>query len=259
MSPTITSQSNPLVKEIVRLRKQGRDSGEPIIIEGEKEIALAVTGGFKILKTVYCRDYFKADPGKLPGELVEVDKKVFEKIAYREHPDGVLALAEAKESRLADLQLSSNPLIIILEAVEKPGNLGAVLRTADAAGADAVIVCDPKTDIYNSNVIRASLGAVFTVQTAAATSSEVIAWLKTNKIRSFAAVVGAKTSLYDADLRGPAAIVIGAEHEGLSRTWQEAADEPVSIPMAGQVDSLNASVSAAVMVYEAVRQRIEPY
>jgi len=208
---------------------------------------------------ISCPEYLMGGIDKLKGEQIEVSRAVFDKIAYREHPDGVLALAEAKTTTLDGLKLKENPLLMILEAVEKPGNLGAILRTADAAGIDAVIVCDPKTDIYNPNVIRASLGAVFTVPAAVTGTAAVIGWLKEKGIRSYAAVVGAKAGLWQADLKGPAALVIGAEHEGLTVAWQAAADEKLMIPMSGKIDSLNASVSAAIMAYEALRQRRAEY
>ena len=255
----ITSTQNPKIKQVLKLRKAGerRQTGF-ILIEGYHEIQMAALGGIAMESLYYCPAFAsdKLSPDTIPcRETILVSDKAFAKIAYREHPDGFLAIARPIALDLAKLCLSKNPLLIILEQVEKPGNLGAILRTADAAGIDAVIVCDSQTDIYNPNVIRASLGAVFTVPLAAAAASEVLPWLKRQKINIYAAVPKAGTTYTKSDFTVPSAIVIGAEHAGLSDFWRKKADERILIPMKGRIDSLNASVSAAIILFEALRQR----
>ena len=188
-------------------------------------------------------------------KIFEVIKEIYSKIAYRESTEGIIAEFKIKDLSLQELKLSSSPLIVVLESVEKPGNLGAVLRSADAAGADAVIVCDPLTDLYNPNLIRASLGARFSVQCSACTSSEAISWLKAKGIRILTAQLQDSSLYYDTDMKTGTAIVIGAESSGLSDSWRKSADAHIKIPMSGTVDSLNASVSAAILLFEAVRQR----
>jgi TrmH family RNA methyltransferase len=187
--------------------------------------------------------------------IVEIPPELYKKAAYREGTEGIIAEVEVKELRLDDLALPENPLIVVLEAVEKPGNLGAILRSADAAGADAVIVCDPLTDLYNPNLIRASIGAIFTVPTVAASSEEVIPWLKAKGIQILTAQLQDSSLYYDTDMSRGTAIVMGTESTGLSGKWREAADAHIRIPMLGRLDSLNVSVSAAILLFEAVRQR----
>ncbi|MBR1406834.1 MAG: RNA methyltransferase [Bacteroidales bacterium] len=195
----------------------------------------------------------ETDPAKV--SVIEVSRAVYEKIAYREGTEGIVAEVYAKERRLDGLRLSGRPLVVVLEAVEKPGNLGAVLRSADAAGADAVIVCDPATDLYNPNLIRASIGSVFTRQIAVCTSEEAIGWLKAHGIRIYTAQLQDSEWYYDTDMTGGTAIVMGTESTGLTDVWRQAADAHIRIPMLGQLDSLNVSVSAAILLFEAVRQR----
>ena len=185
----------------------------------------------------------------------ELSKELYAKVAYREGTEGVMAIVRSRELRLDDLQLGPKPLVMVLEGVEKPGNLGAVLRSADAAGADAVIVCDPLTDLWNPNLIRASIGAVFTVPTVCCSSADAIAWLKARGIHILTAQLQDSSAYYDCDMTGPTAIVMGTEATGLTESWRQAADAHVLIPMLGRLDSLNVSVSAAILLYEAVRQR----
>lgn len=192
----------------------------------------------------------------LPARIVHVSKEVYAKVAYREGTEGVIAEVRWKERVLADLLPQGHaPLIMVLESVEKPGNLGAVLRSADAAGADGVILCNPLTDLYNPNLIRASIGAVFTVPVVACTSDEAIAWLKENNIRILTAQLQDSAPYYDVDMTGGTALVMGTEATGLTDAWRQAADAHILIPMLGRLDSLNVSVSAAILLYEAVRQR----
>ena len=192
----------------------------------------------------------------LPARIVHVSKEVYAKVAYREGTEGVIAEVRWKERVLADLLPKEHaPLIMVLESVEKPGNLGAVLRSADAAGADGVILCNPLTDLYNPNLIRASIGAVFTVPVVACTSDEAIAWLKENNIRILTAQLQDSAPYYDVDMTCGTALVMGTEATGLTDAWRQAADAHILIPMLGRLDSLNVSVSAAILLYEAVRQR----
>ncbi len=190
-----------------------------------------------------------------PPRIIEVTPELYGKIAYRGGTEGIVAEVRARNLMLEDLQLGPDPLIVVLESVEKPGNLGAVLRSADAAGADAVIVCDPLTDLFNPNLIRSSLGGIFTVPCVAVDSPSAIAWLKGHGIRILTAQLQDSVWYYDSDMKRGTAIVIGTESTGLTDIWREAADEHIRIPMLGRLDSLNASVSAAILLFEAVRQR----
>lgn len=192
---------------------------------------------------------------KQARQIVNVPAELYNKIAYRGGTEGIIAEVKGRNLTLDSLDLPENPLIVILESVEKPGNLGAVLRSADAAGADAVLICDPLTDLYNPNLIRASIGAVFTVPTVCCSSEEAIDWLKANKIKLYTAQLQDSSWYYDTDMKGATAIAIGTEATGLTDIWREAADAHIKIPMLGELDSLNASVSAAILLFEAVRQR----
>ena len=187
--------------------------------------------------------------------LIEIPETLYRKVAYRDSTEGIIAEVECRERRLEDLTLRENPLVVVLESVEKPGNLGAVLRSADAARADAVIVCDPLTDLYNPNLIRASLGGVFTVPTVCASSAETIAWLRARGIRILTAQLQDSSWYYDTDMTVGTALIMGTESTGLTDIWREAADAHIKIPMLGRLDSLNVSVSAAILLFEAVRQR----
>ncbi len=229
------------------------------IIEGKREIGLAVEAGYKIGNIFFCDEIIGLEdiPEKLREDklIVPVSKEVYDKIAVRESSQGVIAVAEQKTHRLAQVKLSKNPLVLVLEAVEKPGNLGAIMRTADAAAVDAVIICDPQTDFYNPNVIRSSVGCVFTNQLAAATSQETIDWLKKNQLNLFCTSLQASKPYDQIDFRQPCAIVMGTEATGLSETWTKNSDANIIIPMQGKIDSMNVSNAAAVVVFEAIRQR----
>ena len=253
----IESTQNETIKNIVKLRDSGRErkAQELFVIEGHREIVLAQKGGTEINNLFYCPEYIKKELALAEEKIIEVSKKVFDKISYRENPDGFLAVAKIKEVKLKNIKLSDNPLLIILEAVEKPGNLGAILRTADAAGADAVIINDPKTDIYNPNVIRASQGTVFTMPAVLNSIEETIKFCKTNNLKIFAATPEAKKEYAEVDYNAGCAIVMGAEDKGLSQAWLKAVDEKIKIKMRGKIDSLNVSVSTAIILFEALRQR----
>ncbi|MFM8743523.1 MAG: TrmH family RNA methyltransferase [Cytophagales bacterium] len=256
----ITSTQNPKVKSLMQLEKpRERKRQQLFLIEGAREIRLAAGAGYKIGNIFYCEEILaKAKLGiDLTYEklVVSVSREVFEKIAVREGSGGIVAVAEMKPHGLEQIQLSKNPLLLILEAVEKPGNLGAILRTADAAGVDAVIICDPQTDFYNPNVIRSSVGCVFTKQIAAANSEETIAWLKKNKINIFCTYLSASTVYHEVNFKIPSAIVMGTEATGLSDVWVRNATTNIIIPMHGKIDSMNVSNAAAIVVFEAIRQR----
>lgn len=258
----ITSLQNAAIKNIVKLSKsKERKEQQLFVIEGARELSLALQSNYIIDSVYVCREMFEKT--KYPDVLNSIDEKnvfdisvqVFEKIAYRENSDGIVVLAKPKSHTLDNLKLSENPFVIILESVEKPGNLGAILRTADAAAVDAVIVCDPQTDLYNPNVVRSSVGGIFTVQTAVCTSEEAVAWLKRNKIVSYAAELQAAEFYQNIDFKQPSAIVMGTEADGLTDFWLNNATKRIKISMRGKIDSLNVSVSTAVLTFEAMRQR----
>lgn len=258
----ITSLQNPRVKQIVQLSKarERREQGL-VVVEGAREIGLALEAGYEPEIVYVCQEiYAKSEYPELlsrivPSRILAFSQAVFEKVAYREGSDGLIALIKPKEHRLDQLLLNDNPFIIVLESVEKPGNLGAVLRTADAAKVDAVVICDPLTDLYNPNAIRSSVGCLFTVPVAVCSSKECLDWMKANKIQSFAAELQASEWYHECDFKGPSAILMGAEADGLTDFWLENADKRIKIPMRGVIDSLNVSVSTAVLTYEAMRQR----
>ena len=194
-------------------------------------------------------------PSAADAQIIEIPEALYRKVAYRESTEGIIAEVEFKALGLQDLDLPENPLIMVLESVEKPGNLGAVLRSADAAGADAVLICDPLTDLYNPNLIRASIGSVFTVPTVACSSEDAIAFLQARGIQILTAQLQDSSLYYDVDMRRGTALVMGTESTGLTDVWRRAASAHIRIPMLGRLDSLNVSVSAAILLFEAVRQR----
>jgi RNA methyltransferase, TrmH family len=260
MSLRITSSQNPRIKSLLALEKpRERKKQQVFIIEGLKEIRFAADEGYRIHIVYYCDEMISADTIQdiLTDEIqaIPVSKDVFDRIAIRENSGGVLAVAGMKNHNLDNLTLGNNPLVLVLEAVEKPGNLGAILRTADAAGLDAVIICDPQTDVYNPNVIRSSLGCVFTKQIASATSEETIGWLRKNKIDIYCTYLTASTPYDQIDFTQSCALVMGTEATGLSEVWVKNSDGNIIIPMQGKIDSMNVSTATAVVVFEARRQR----
>lgn len=251
----ISSAQNPKIKDLLALQEKSslrREKGL-FVVEGQREINHALSSGFEIDTLFYCPELGGSQ--KPAGKLVEIPKELYSKVAYRGSTEGEIAEFKSRQTSFDDIKLSRRPLIVVLESVEKPGNLGAVLRSADAAGADAVIICDPLTDLYNPNLIRASLGAVFTKQIIASSTEEAIKWLKKHKIQILTAQLQDSEWYYDTDMKRSCAIVVGTEATGLSDAWREAADAHIKIPMLGKLDSLNASVSAAILLFEAVRQR----
>lgn len=254
----IESIRNPRIKHLMLLsqKSQQRRAEGLFVVEGRREVEHCLEAGFTIRTAFVCEEIAGAELRMPQGvEVLPVAPDVYERIAYRGGTEGIVAVAEARQLSLADLHLSPSPLLVVLEGVEKPGNLGAVMRTADAAGADAVIVCDPLTDLYNPNLIRAAMGAAFTVPTVACSSEDCIAFLRRKGVSILTAQLQDSCLYYDTPMTGPTAIVMGTEHTGLTTRWRQAADRHIRIPMLGQLDSLNVSVSAAILLFEAVRQR----
>lgn len=256
----ITSTQNPRIKHLLLLQQKSaqRRSDGLFVVEGRREVEHCLAAGFT-LRTAFVCEEIASSPFSLPqdAEIVPVAPHVYERIAYRGGTEGIVAVVETRKTRLADLRLSASPLVVVLESVEKPGNLGAVLRSADAAGADAVVVCDPLTDLYNPNLIRSAVGALFTVPCVACSTEECIAFFKERGIRILTAQLQDSSLYYDTPMTGPTAIVMGTEATGLTEQWRQAADAHIRIPMLGRLDSLNVSVSAAILLFEAVRQRQE--
>ena len=256
----ITSVQNARIKHVVALQQKSslrREEGL-FVVEGQREIEHCLACRYEVVE-VYKRS---RESGVRREVEYLVTPQVYEKMAYRGSTEGIIAVVKSKDHSLSSLLTphsslleKDNPLVVVLESVEKPGNLGAILRSADAANVDAVIVCDPLTDLYNPNLIRASIGAVFTVPTVVCTSQECITFLKERKINILTAQLQDSYEYYDYDMTGPTAIVMGTESTGLTQQWREAADAHIRIPMLGRLDSLNVSVSAAILMFEAVRQR----
>ena len=269
----ITSTQNPRIKHLLLLQQKSaqRRADGLFVVEGRREVEHCLAAGFTIRTAFVCEEIAGSTPALPMGkdmkpplgevwwglgvEVVSVSRNVYERIAYRGGTEGIVALVEARKTTLSELKLSPSPLIVVLESVEKPGNLGAVLRSADAAGADAVVVCDPLTDLYNPNLIRSAVGALFTVPCVACSTEECIAFLKERGIQILTAQLQDSKLYYDTPMFGPTAIVMGTEATGLTEQWRKAADAHIRIPMLGRLDSLNVSVSAAILLFEAVRQR----
>lgn len=252
----IESLQNEKIKQVVKLRKaNARKKNDLIIIEGKKELDLALESGWKIEELFYCPSLAPSIHLNIHFNVYEVTEEVFAKISYRDKGDGFLALAKPVNQELKSIEISKDPLVLVLENVEKPGNLGAILRTADASGVDLVILNNQQTDIYNPNVIRASRGTVFTVPVVSLSIDETVQFLKKNKITSYAAYLGADKIYTDINLKKASAVILGTEDKGLSKDWLDKVDQKIIIPMNGKIDSLNVSVSAAIIIYEALRQR----
>ena len=273
----ITSLQNSRLKQLVKLRdRRPRDEAGLFLVEGYREVKRALAAGVRPVE-LYCGpEWFLganepaliAEAQGAGAQVFDLSKEAFAKVSYRDRPDGLLAVAPQWQRTLADLDPvlhgaatpsarsgSSGPFLLVIEAIEKPGNLGTILRSADAAGCDAVIVCDPVTDIFNPNVVRASTGVLFSVPLVVEESARVLAWLREKGVRTVATTPAAEKIYSDADLRGPLAVVMGSEQYGLSEFWLKNADLLVRIPMAGQADSLNVAMATIITLFEAVRQR----
>jgi len=259
----IQSLQNPTVKYLLKLQEKSafRKTENKFVVEGVREIQLALKGNYHIEKLLFCPhlagDAIIKIRNSLPKALgLEVSLGVYQKLAYRDSTEGVMALVASKNTHLDTLVFKTKtPLVLVIESPEKPGNLGAILRTADAAQVDAVIVADPRTDWFNPNVIRSSVGTVFTNQLAAASTEDIIAFLKHKQIKIFAAELNASKNYHEQDFTGASAIVLGTEATGLTAPWLKAADQNIIIPMRGKIDSLNLAISASILVFEAKRQR----
>ena len=278
MMEQITSLQNPKIKQLLLLQQKSSERRRTglFVVEGQQELQHCLEAGYEVDTVFWCPAVLPPDnpaaqsptakpsgtlsPAVLPPEAgaarcFQVSPDVYAKVAYRGTTEGVIAEVRCKSLRLEDLLLGEHPLIVVLESVEKPGNLGAILRSADASGVDAVVVCDPLTDLYNPNLIRSSVGAAFTVPCVACSSADCIAFLKQRGIKILTAQLQDSHLYYDTDMTCGTAIVMGTEHDGLTDQWRQAADAHIRIPMLGQIDSLNVSVSAAILMFEAVRQR----
>lgn len=256
----ITSIQNPFIKSLLLLQEKSKERKKTstFLIEGSREIELALKGNFELETLLFVPDLVDKSIGfsKFSNlNQIEISKEVYQKLAYRDTTEGIIAVAKTKSLKLSDLKLSENPLILVVEAIEKPGNLGAMLRTADAANIDAVIIANPITDLYNPNIVRSSVGCLFTNQIASASSEEVIAFLKSKKITIFSATLQNSTSYHTQNFKTPTALVVGTEATGLSQIWREASMQNIIIPMQGEIDSMNVSVAAAILLFEAKRQR----
>jgi TrmH family RNA methyltransferase len=257
----ITSIQNPFIKSLVLLQEKAkaRKQTGTFLIEGLREISLAIKGGYEIETVLFLPELVSENEiNKLvnsPIQMIEINKEVYQKLAYRDTTEGVLAIAKTKSMQLSDLKLSANPLILVAEAPEKPGNIGALLRTADAANLDAVLIANPKSDLYNPNIVRSSVGCLFTNQIATGTTAEIIAFLKEKKIDFYCATLQNSTSYHTQNFTTPTALVVGTEATGLTQEWRDAATQNIIIPMQGEIDSMNVSVAAAILIFEAKRQR----
>lgn len=258
----INSVQNTYIKHLVQLQEKARVRKKHglFVIEGKREITLAIQGNYQLKTILFCPDVFAEEtllamPNLQTVEKIKVSKEVYKKIAYRSSTEGIIAVAYTKSITLATLKLTKNPLLLVAEGIEKPGNLGALLRTADAANIDAVIIANPKTDIYNPNVIRSSVGCLFTNQIVQASSKDTIAFLQANAISIYAATLQNSTAYYTQNYTTPTALVVGTEATGLTAIWRTENSNNIIIPMQGKIDSMNVSVAASILLFEAKRQR----
>lgn len=255
----ITSSQNPFIKSLSQLQEKAkaRKQSGTFLIEGMREIELALKGRYELETILFLPELVSESLiRKFKNvELIEISKEVYQKLAYRDTTEGILAVAKIKSLQLSELKLPENPLIIVMEAIEKPGNIGAVLRTCDAAKVDAVIIANPKTDLFNPNIVRSSVGCLFTNQIATGTTEEVIDFLIQNNISFYSATLQNSTAYHTQNYTKPTALVVGTEATGLSQLWRDKATQNIIIPMQGEIDSMNVSVAAAILIFEAKRQR----
>ncbi len=262
----ITSVQNPKVKQVVRWRdRPDRDDSQVVLAEGYRALVRALAGGYRMDEVFVCPEFFPGQEHEAAlleqlraqgAKLIRVAPAAFTKMAYRDRPEGLLGVGPQRHRTLADLQLSPCPFLLVAEQIEKPGNLGTMMRSSDAVKVDGLVLCDSKTDIYNPNVVRASTGNLFTLPVAEATTAETIPWLKAKGIRILATSPHVETLYTQVDLAEPVAVVVGAEQYGLTKPWLEQADLVVRLPMLGEADSLNVATATAVMLYEVLRQRL---
>ena len=258
----ITSTQNPYIKNLLKLQEKSRERKKQalFLIEGKREISLAISTNYEfdtilfypnLISEVEILHLFNANVNR-----IEISKEVYQKLAYRDSTEGIIAVTKAKDFSLKNISFKNkNPLILVAEGIEKPGNMGAVLRTADAANVDAVFIANPKSDMYNTNIIRSSVGCVFTNQIAVGSSEEMISFLNENSINIYAATLQNSNEYHQENYKNATAIVVGTEATGLSKVWRESATQNINIPMQGKIDSMNVSVAAAIVIFEAKRQR----
>ncbi|MCZ4320134.1 RNA methyltransferase [Aequorivita viscosa] len=278
MQKSITSFHNPLIKQIVLLQEKSRERRKTklFVIEGLREISIALKGGYQLKTLLFCSKIISEEEiftlkesANNEAEFIEITSEIYEKLAYRGSTEGVLAIAHSKDLHISNLVISTafndrslsgaeEPLILIAEAPEKPGNIGALLRTADAANVDAVIIANPKTDMYNPNIIRSSVGCLFTNKIATGSTSEIIAFLKANNVNIYCAALQGSVPYHTCNFKESTAIVVGTEATGLSKEWLENSTQNIIIPMEGEIDSMNVSVAVGILIFEAKRQRIAP-
>ena len=256
----IQSLQNPLIKNILKLQEKSRERKKQqlFIIEGKREVELAFKSDFEIESLLFISK--KIEPHYLKQfnakEVIEITPEIYQKIAYRESTEGIIAVAKSKYINLKSLTFKNKyPLILVLEGIEKPGNIGAMIRSADAANIDAVILADPKTDHFNPNVIRSSVGGVFTKKIVISSSEEIIAFLRQKNIKMYAATLQNSNKYTDEDYTEASAIIVGTEANGLTQIWRNHSIKNINIPMQGEIDSMNVSVAAAILLFEAKRQR----
>jgi TrmH family RNA methyltransferase len=263
MPKYISSIQNPMIKELVLLKEKSRHRKKKglFLLEGVREIQLALKGAYQIEQLILCKDICHSEDLEeiqdIANHIVNVSIEVYKKIAYRETTEGVIAVVKSKNHALDTIVFKrKNPLLLVAESPEKPGNIGALLRTADAANADAILIANPKTDLYNPNTIRSSVGCVFTTQIATGSTSEVLTYLKNHNIVIYAAALHENaTPYFKQDFTKPTAIAVGTEATGLSEDWLVNSDHKIIIPMRGKIDSMNVSVAASILLFEACRQR----
>lgn len=261
MTKQITSIQNPLIKSLVLLQEKAkaRKQSGTFLIEGKREIELAIKGNYQLETILFLPELITENEinklVKSKVELIEITKEVYQKLAYRDTTEGILAVAKTKTLSLNDLKLPENALVLVMESIEKPGNIGAMLRTCDAANIDAVIIANPKTDLYNPNIVRSSVGCLFTNQIATDTTENVIQFLKDKKIAIFGATLQNSNFYHTQDYTTASALVVGTEATGLTQAWRDNATQNIIIPMQGEIDSMNVSVASAILLFEAKRQR----
>lgn len=257
----ITSIQNPFIKSLIQLQEKAkaRKQSRTFLIEGKREIELAIKGDYELETILFLPELISQDQIAAFSihsfDLIEINKEVYKKLAYRDTTEGILAVARTKSLTLTDLILPKNPLILVMESIEKPGNIGAMLRTCDAANIDAVIIANPKTDLYNPNIVRSSVGCLFTNQIATGSTEEVIQYLKNKSIAIFSATLQNSNAYYQENYTNPTALVVGTEATGLTQAWRDHSKQNILIPMQGEIDSMNVSVASAILLFEAKRQR----
>jgi len=258
----ISSTQNAYIKELLKLQEKARERKKKglFLVEGQREISLVLKGGYEIDTVLFVAELFSEEKlteiKNQAANCIEITKEVYQKLAYRDTTEGIIAVVKTKNFDLEAIEFNSNtPLVLVMEGIEKPGNIGAMLRTADAANVDAVFIANPKTDLFNPNIIRSSVGCVFTNQIATGTSEDIIAYLQEHNIHIYSATLQNSNEYHKNDYTKATALVVGTEATGLTQVWRDEATQNINIPMQGEIDSMNVSVAAAILTFEAKRQR----